>query len=95
MVITSVSQNRLPDDPFDGEAEAAKIWRQCLREQFVSLHNEPDAQLAAMQPQWEERHGMQIASRIAGDDAIKLDAVGLADLFLGRLGSSSIAFTSR
>ncbi len=45
------------------------------------------AQLAALEPQWEERHGMQIASRIAGDDATKLDAVGLADLsFLAKFG---------
>jgi len=45
------------------------------------------AQLSALQPQWEERLGMAIASRIAGDDASKLDAVALADLsFLPRFG---------
>lgn len=45
------------------------------------------AQLAALQPEWEERNGMSIASRVAGDDAAKLNAVALADLsFLSRFG---------
>ena len=45
------------------------------------------AQLAALQPQWEERRGMKSASRIAGDDATKLQAAALADLsFLPRFG---------
>ena len=45
------------------------------------------AQLAALQPHWEERRDMRIAARIAGDDAAKLDAVALADLsFLPRFG---------
>lgn len=45
------------------------------------------AQLAALQPQWEERRDMRVASRIAGDDASKLDGVALADLsFLPRFG---------
>jgi sarcosine oxidase subunit gamma len=45
------------------------------------------AKLAALQPQWEERLGMSVASRIAGDDATKLEAVALADLsFLPKLG---------
>jgi hypothetical protein len=35
------------------------------------------AKLAALQPQWEERLGMSVASRIAGDDAAKLEAVAL------------------
>ncbi len=44
-------------------------------------------QLAALQPQWEERLGMSIASRMAGDDASKLNTVALADLsFLHRCG---------
>src|SRR5258706_672170 len=44
-------------------------------------------QLAPLQPQWEERHGMSIASRVAGDDAAKLDTVALADLsYLPRFG---------
>ena len=45
------------------------------------------AQLAALQPQWKEQHGMRSASRIAGDDATKLEAMALADLsFLPRFG---------
>ena len=45
------------------------------------------AQLAALLPQWDERRGMSVASRIAGDDAAKLNAVALADLsFLPRFG---------
>jgi sarcosine oxidase subunit gamma len=44
-------------------------------------------QLAALQPQWEERRGMRVASRIAGDDARNLDVVALADRsFLPRFG---------
>jgi len=44
-------------------------------------------QIAALQPQWGVRHGMSVATRIAGDDAAKLDAVALADLsFLPKLG---------
>ena len=44
-------------------------------------------QLATLQPQWEARNGMNVASRIAGDDAAKLNAVALADLsFLPKLG---------
>lgn len=38
------------------------------------------AQLAPLQPQWEERLGMRIASKLPGDDAAKLGAVALADL---------------
>jgi sarcosine oxidase subunit gamma len=53
------------------------VWR------YSPVH----AQLAALQPQWEERRGMRIASRIAGDDAAKLKAVALADFsFLPRFG---------
>jgi sarcosine oxidase subunit gamma len=45
------------------------------------------AQLAALQPQWAERRGMRIATRVTGDDATKLNAVALADLsFLPRFG---------
>ena len=45
------------------------------------------AQLAALQPQWGERNGMSVASRIAGDEVTKLNAVALADLsFLSRFG---------
>jgi sarcosine oxidase subunit gamma len=45
------------------------------------------AQLAALQPQWEERAGMNIAPRIAGDDAMKLNTVALADVsFRPRFG---------
>ncbi|HKB83650.1 MAG TPA: hypothetical protein VKD04_10660 [Burkholderiales bacterium] len=45
------------------------------------------AQLVALQPQWEERHGMEIASRIGSDDASKLESVAVADLsFLPKLG---------
>ena len=45
------------------------------------------AQIAALQPQREERYGMEIASRIAGNDASKLEAVALADLsFLPKFG---------
>ena len=45
------------------------------------------AHLAALQPQWEARRDMNIAARIAGNDATKLDAVALADLsFLPRFG---------
>lgn len=45
------------------------------------------AQLFALQPQWQEQHGMEIASRIDGDDASKLEAVALADLsFLPKFG---------
>ena len=45
------------------------------------------AQLAALQPQWDQRCGMVTASRVAGDDAAKLSAVALADLsFLPKFG---------
>jgi sarcosine oxidase subunit gamma len=45
------------------------------------------AKLAALGPHWEERLGMPVASRFAGDDAAKLEAVALADLsFLPKLG---------
>jgi sarcosine oxidase subunit gamma len=45
------------------------------------------AQLAALQPQWEQRYGMGTAIRIAGNDASKLDAVALVDLsFLPKFG---------
>ncbi|MEO8008046.1 MAG: methylglutamate dehydrogenase [Betaproteobacteria bacterium] len=45
------------------------------------------AQLAALQPQWEERRGMRIATRVTDDDATKLNVVALADLsFLPRFG---------
>jgi len=45
------------------------------------------AQLESLQPQWQERHGMNAAVRIANDDAAKLDAVALADLsYLPRFG---------
>ena len=44
-------------------------------------------QLAALQPQWEERLGMNIASRVGADDAAKLNTVALADLsFLPKVG---------
>ena len=44
-------------------------------------------QLEALRPQWEARRGMSVASRIAGDDAAKLNAVALADLsFLPKFG---------
>jgi len=44
-------------------------------------------QLEALQPQWEERRGMRIASRISHDDAAKLNTVALADLsFLPKFG---------
>jgi sarcosine oxidase, subunit gamma len=45
------------------------------------------AQLAALLPQWEDRRGMRIASRVVKDDAAKLEAVALADLsFLPKFG---------
>jgi sarcosine oxidase subunit gamma len=45
------------------------------------------AQFAALQPQWEERRDMRIATRVTGDDATKLNAVALADLsFLPKFG---------
>ena len=45
------------------------------------------AQLAALQPHWEERFGMRIATRIGSDDASKLEAVALADVsFLPKFG---------
>ena len=45
------------------------------------------AQLAVLLPRWEERRSMSVVSRIAGDDATKLNAVALADLsFLPRIG---------
>jgi sarcosine oxidase subunit gamma len=44
------------------------------------------AQLAALQPQWEERRGMSIVPAMAGDGT-KLDAVAIADLsFRPRFG---------
>ncbi len=44
-------------------------------------------QLAALQPQWEVRLGMHVASSAGAGDAAKLDAVALADLsFLPRFG---------
>jgi sarcosine oxidase, subunit gamma len=44
-------------------------------------------QLVPLQPRWEERRGMSIAPRVAGDDAAKLDSVALADLsYLPRFG---------
>ncbi len=50
------------------------------------------AQLAALQPRWDERRGMSIASRVAGDDGTKLDAVALADLsFLPKFGLKGAA----
>jgi sarcosine oxidase, subunit gamma len=43
-------------------------------------------QLAALQPQWEERRGMNIVSSLSGDGA-KLDAVAIADLsYRSRIG---------
>jgi sarcosine oxidase, subunit gamma len=45
------------------------------------------AQLAALQPRWEERAGMNFASRVADDDATKLNTVALADVsFRPRFG---------
>jgi sarcosine oxidase subunit gamma len=45
------------------------------------------AQLATLQPQWEDRLGMRTAMRVGGDDAAKLDAVALADVsFLKKVG---------
>jgi sarcosine oxidase subunit gamma len=53
----------------------------------AARHSPVHAQLAALLPQWQERRGMSVASRIANDDATKLDAVALADLsFLPRFG---------
>jgi sarcosine oxidase subunit gamma len=44
-------------------------------------------QLAALQPQWEQRLGMEVAASVGAGDAAKLDAVALADLsFLRRIG---------
>jgi sarcosine oxidase subunit gamma len=44
-------------------------------------------QLAALQPQWEQRLGMKVAASVGADDAAKLDVVALADLsFLPRFG---------
>jgi sarcosine oxidase subunit gamma len=44
-------------------------------------------QLAALQPQWEQRLGMQVAASVGAGDAAKLEAVALADLsFLPRFG---------
>ncbi len=37
-------------------------------------------QLAALQPQWAERLGMQVASSVGADDAARVEAVALADL---------------
>lgn len=48
---------------------------------MTSVRTSPvHVQLAALQPQWEERLGMSVASRFAGDDAAKLGTVALADL---------------
>ncbi len=45
------------------------------------------SQLAGLQPQWQVRRGMEVACRIEGEDAAKLDAVALADLsFLDKFG---------
>ncbi|HVY07315.1 MAG TPA: hypothetical protein VHB46_15185 [Burkholderiales bacterium] len=38
------------------------------------------AQLEALQPQWEERLGMQVAAKLPGDAAAMLEAVAIADL---------------
>jgi sarcosine oxidase subunit gamma len=44
-------------------------------------------QLAALQPQWEQRLGMKVAVNVGAGDASILDAVALADLsFLPRFG---------
>ena len=46
-----------------------------------------NAQLAVLQPQWDERCGMQMASRVGADDDARLQAVALADLsFLPKIG---------
>ncbi len=46
-----------------------------------------NAQLAELQPQWDERCGMQMASRVGADDDARLQAVALADLsFLPKIG---------
>lgn len=45
------------------------------------------AQLAALQPRWDERCGMQMVSRMGADDEARLQAVALADLsFLPKIG---------
>ncbi len=44
-------------------------------------------QLLALQPQWDERCGMQMASRIRADEEARLQSVALADLsFLPKVG---------